>query len=135
MRADFAARRGSWFATQGALALFLGWLTRRRKLHEALCLSFVFLWAFAAPAYYYYALLAVPLLYFAEHAERWPRAIGLALLYGTSVFARAVHGGRTFEGYFAFKLSAAMGVLALALVIVFWLDGRRAAEPPAVTAE
>lgn len=135
MRADFAAKRGAWFATQGALALFLGWLARRRKLHEALCLSFVFLWAFAAPAYYYYALLAVPLLYFAERAERWPRAIGLALVFATGVFARAVHGGRTFEGYFAFKLSAALGVLALALVVVFWLDGRRTSEHAGVTLE
>lgn len=124
LRTAFEARRGSWFLVQGLVAVGLGWLAWRRRLHEALALSFVFLWSFAAPAYYYYALLLVPLLYFAEEAGRWRRALGLALVFATGVFARAVHGGRTFDGHFAFKLSAAMGVLAAALWIVFQLDGR-----------
>ena len=35
----------------------------------------------------------------------------------SGLFARAFQGGPTFQGYFAFKLSIVMGVLALYLVV------------------
>ena len=51
----------------------------------------------------------------APNVTAW--AIGLALVFGTSLLARAVHGGPTFEGHFAFKLSLGMGALALFLLV------------------
>ena len=41
---------------------------------------------------------------------------------------RAFHGGATFANYFAFKLSAVLGVLVLYLVWSAWLEERRAAR-------
>ena len=113
IRALFERRKPAWWLAQAAFAALLAWLVRRRRLHEALCLSFPLVWVLASPAYYYYALLAVPLLYFAERAARPARALGLALVFATSLAARAFHAGPTFGGHFAFKLSIVMGVLAL----------------------
>jgi len=59
-----------------------------------------------------------------ERGERWSGALGLALVFATSLFARAFQGGAAFQGYFAFKLSVVMGVLALYLVLC------AAREPP-----
>jgi energy-converting hydrogenase Eha subunit A len=113
MRALFEARKPWWWTLQALGALLVGALLRKRPLHEALCLSFAFVWFCAAPAYYYYAFLLVPLLDLAEQATRPAGALGLALVFGTSLCARAFHTGPTFGDHFAFKLSLVMGGLAL----------------------
>jgi hypothetical protein len=115
MRALFEQRRPLWWSCQALFAAALAWLLRKKPLHEALCLSFPLLWACASPAYYYYAFLVVPLLYCAEK-ERPARALGLACVFATSLFARAFHGGATFGEHFAFKLSIVMGALALVML-------------------
>jgi hypothetical protein len=113
-----------WWSGQAAFAALLAWLLRRRTLEEALCLSFPLVWSCASPAYYYYALLAVPLLHFAARPERPSRALGLALVFATSIAARFFHAGPTFGGYFAFKLSIVMGVLALYVLACAALEAR-----------
>jgi hypothetical protein len=118
LRAHFEALAPWWWLCQVLFAAGLAWLVRRRALHEALALAFAFVWCFASPAYYYYAFLLVPLCHFAERAERWSGAVGLALVFLTSPLAKSFQGGATFQGYFAFKLSLVMGVLALYVVLV-----------------
>jgi len=125
LRADFERKKPFWYALVLASALGLGWLARNRPLDEALALGFPFLWLAAAPAYYYYALLLVPLCYFAARSSTWGGALGLALVFATSVFARLVHGGRTFEGHFAFKLTLAFGVLVLVQIVLQAREARR----------
>ena len=87
-------------------------------------------WCFATPAYYYYAFLLVPLLAFVERGERWSGALGLALVFASSLFARAFQGGAAFQGYFAFKLSVVMGVLALYLVLCAARESESPKAPP-----
>lgn len=128
IRARFEAHQLQWWLLQALFALGLAFLAARRPLEEALALGFALVWFLANPAYYYYAFLVVPLLHFAGRAERGPRAAGLALVFATSLGARASHGGLRFEGHFAFKLSCVMGALALALCAVAWLESRRPAE-------
>jgi hypothetical protein len=126
IRALFERRKALWWAWQASFGAFLAWLLRRRPLHEALCLSFPLVWSFASPAYYYYAFLVVPLLWFAERLARPARALGLALVFATSLLARAFHAGPTFGGYFAFKLSFVMGVLAAYVTLAAVREARRA---------
>jgi len=125
IRALFERRKSAWWACQAAFAAFLAWATRRRALHEALCLSFPLLWFFASPAYYYYAFLVVPLLFFAERLARPERALGLALIFATSVAARFFHPGPNFGEHFAFKLSIVMGVLAAYVTLCAARGARR----------
>lgn len=130
LREDFERRRPAWYALLVAGAVGLGWIARRRPLAEALALGFPFLWLAAAPAYYYYALLLVPLCHFAARAATPGGALGLACVFATGVFARLVHGGRTFDGHFAFKFTFALGVLVLILV---WTEAREARREHSVT--
>lgn len=127
IRALFESRRPLWWACQLAFAALLAWATKKRALHEALCLSFPLVWAFAAPAYYYYAFLVVPLLFFAERLARPRRALGLALVFATGLAARLLHAGPTFGDHFAFKLSIVMGVLALYVAFLAVSSGRSGA--------
>ena len=127
IRALFEERQPAWWACQAAFAAFLAWITRQRALHEALCLSFPLLWFLASPAYYYYAFLVVPLLFFAERLARPRRALGLALIFATSLAARAFHAGPTFGEHFAFKLSIVMGVLAAYVAFFAASSARRGA--------
>jgi hypothetical protein len=128
IRARFEERALLWWTLQATVALAVAWVARRRTLEQALGLGFVLVWFLAAPAYYYYALLLVPLVACAARAAEPAGAIGLALVFATSLGARAVHGGPTFEGHFAFKLSALVGVLALWLFAEAWLADRRVAQ-------
>jgi hypothetical protein len=130
MRALFAARSTLWWSLQALAALGLGWFLRKRPLWEALCLSFAMVWLLASPAYYYYAFLLVPLLWGANAPERAPRAVALALVFATSLGARAFHAGPTFGGHFAFKLSWVMGLCAAGLLACAALDRRRARPDP-----
>jgi hypothetical protein len=124
IRARFEERRAIWIVAQAGFVALLAWLVRRRTLCEALGLAFVLVWSLAAPAYYYYAFLLVPLVWFADRLDLRGRALGLALLFATSVLARAVHGGLAFEGHFDFKLSAAFGALAAYMVASAVLEER-----------
>ncbi len=130
LRAHFAALRPLWWTCQALFVAGLAWLVRRRPLHEALGLSFALVWCAATPAYYYYAFLLVPLLFFVERARRPSGALGLALVFATSLFARAFQASPTFGGYFAFKLSLVMGALALYLVLEAALEARRSRPAP-----
>jgi hypothetical protein len=127
IRARFEERKSVWWTCQAAFAALLAWATKKRALHEALCLSFPFVWSFASPAYYYYAFLVVPLLFFAERLARPRHALGLALVFATSIAARFFHGGPTFGGHFAFKLSIVMGVLAAYVAFLAASSARRGA--------
>ncbi|NOT29908.1 MAG: hypothetical protein HOP15_05595, partial [Planctomycetes bacterium] len=132
LRARFEELRPLWWTAQALFVAGLAWLVRKRPLHEALGLSFALVWCLATPAYYYYAFLLVPLLWFAERSERVTGALGLALVFASGLLARAFQGGATFQNYFAFKLSAVMGVLALYLVVSAVLEERgrpRSAAP------
>jgi hypothetical protein len=129
IRALFERRAPLWWGCQALFAAGLAWLTRKRPLHEALCLSFPLVWFLASPAYYYYAVLVVPLLHFAERPESRTRALGLALVFATSLLARAFHGGATFAGHFAFKLSIVMGALALYQALSAALEARPRPAP------
>ncbi len=126
LRAHFERLAPLWWVCQALFAACLGWLVRRRPLHEALALSFALVWCLATPAYYYYACLLVPLIHFAARAERWGGALGLALVFASGLCARAFQGGPTFGGYFAFKLSLVMGVLVVYLVAESVWTERRA---------
>lgn len=122
IRARFEERRALWWSLQAAGAVALALFLRRRPLDEALCLSYPFVWLAASPAYYYYALLLVPALWGAARLARPARAVALALVFATSLCARAFHGGPTFQGHFAFKLSLVMGLLALGLLVCARLE-------------
>ncbi|MSR63286.1 MAG: hypothetical protein EXS08_12660 [Planctomycetes bacterium] len=126
LRANFEERQALWWACQALFVAGLAWLVRRRSLTEALGLAFALVWCLTSPAYYYYAFLVVPLLYCAADLARPTRALGLALIFATSLAARALHGGATFGNYFAFKFSCVIGVLALYLVCSAWFEQRRA---------
>lgn len=129
IRARFEQRKLAWFALQGGVAVLVAWVARRKPLEQALALGFVLVWSLASPAYYYYALLAVPLVALAARAGSWIHAVGLALVFATSLGARAVHGGPMFLEHFAFKLSAIMGVLALyQLASAAWESRRSSPE-------
>ncbi len=124
LRTRFEERRSWWWACQALFAATVAWVLREKPAHEALALGFALVYFAAAPAYYYYALLLVPLLYCAGALERPARAIGLALLFGTSVYARAIHPGREMTLEFSFRLSVAFGLVVLFLLASAALERR-----------
>lgn len=67
----------------------------------------------------------MPLLHFAARPELVLRAIGLALVFATSIGARFFHAGPTFGEHFAFKLSIVMGVLAAYVTLAAARGARR----------
>jgi hypothetical protein len=133
LRALFAGRRAAWWTCQAFFALLLAGALRRRPPHEGFALGFVLVYALAAPAYYYYALLLVPLCFLADAPERAGRALGLALVFGTGLGARALASGREITLALSYQLSLVMGFLALYLLALAWLERPRSAagsRPP-----
>jgi hypothetical protein len=127
IRALFERREVLWWLCQGVFAVLLALVLRRRPSHEALALSFVMVWCLVAPAYYYYALLVVPLTWCAARCERWDRAVGLALLFATGLVGRAFHPGRELTLQHSFLLALSFGLVAVTLCVMVVLEERRAA--------
>ena len=125
LRARFEEQALLWWTLQALFVALWAWVVRKRPEHEALALGFVLVWCLTAPAYYYYVVLLVPFLFLVEHMERPGRAFGLALLFATTLVARWVHPGREMTLDSSFALSCALGVLALALLLVAALESRR----------
>jgi hypothetical protein len=113
-------RTGIGFAVRLAALAAFAFAVRRLAPHRALALGFVPLFVLVAPTYYYYVVIALPFLFFAERAERPAHAAGLALLYvwGAAGFALYARWDQYFPTTFwcsAIGLAVAIHMIALAL--------------------
>ena len=137
------AAAGSAFQTQGAQgtlfhAIQLGVLlvsiplVRKLEPFEALCFGIVPAFFLVAATYYYYIMILVPALFFASKIDRWPRAIGLALIFLEGMIAHYGHHvwDRSLQQFFM--------ISCMVMVIVVYLmaiSGAKWLEKPESPAE
>ncbi len=83
--AIYRENQGLWWSIQ-AIVLFLCLIAvKGLKDHQALAFSFAPFFFMTAPTYYYYIMLAAPLILFTSELERPTRALGLAWMFFTAM--------------------------------------------------
>lgn len=89
--AAFEAHQTLWRVMMAVFLLALVWPARRLEDYETIPFGFAPAFFLAAPTFYYYVMLVVPLLLFAPKLYSWPRAIGLASLFVFSSLAYVIN--------------------------------------------
>jgi len=114
------------------LLLIAAFPVRKIEDYETVPYSFVPAFFLTAPTFYYYVMLIVPLFLFAPKIARFPRAVGLAGIFGFSFIAYVLYHDLPLEFKLCFLLSCLLQALVLCMMAVsFW--AREPAAAPAVT--
>lgn len=113
-----------------ALALLLTVLAvRNLPPHRALILGFVPVFFLIAPTYYYMVMLVVPFLFFAEEGERWPRALGMVLMFATAYVGHALYLEHSRSWMTFFWVSALIFAACVYMVLTGLLTARPKGDP------
>jgi hypothetical protein len=93
---------------------------RRLEPHRALAWGFVPLYFLVAPTYYYYIVLLVPFVFFAERMHRPWSLVGVVYLFAMGAVGYAAYG-RWEQGFTTYWLSSvlAFGVALLMFVVAY----------------
>ncbi|HOV31917.1 MAG TPA: hypothetical protein PLX23_00970 [Candidatus Hydrogenedens sp.] len=115
----YKEQAGRWWATMGIMLILCLIAARKLSAYESFIFGFVPCFFLASPTYYYYIMLAVPLLFFSTKSDCIPRAIALIWLY-ISVMA----------GYFFYTMWEQefatyywLGCMIFVMCIYMWLIG------------
>lgn len=111
-------------------------LVRKLEPFEALCFGIVPAFFLVAATYYYYIMILVPALFFAAKLDRWPRAVGLTLIFLEGMIAHYGHHvwDRSLQQFFMIScMVMVIVVYMMALSGAKWLE-KPAAQPEASTA-
>ena len=105
----------TWWAIQAAMLLFCLFAVRGLKDHMAFVFGFVPCFFLVAPTYYYYVMLAVPLLFFTVEMERPTRALGAVWLFLTAM------AGYYFNSMWVQKFPTYFWLAFMLLLLVFYM--------------
>jgi hypothetical protein len=122
-QAIFASNQTWWWLIQAGVLVI--WLLSLRRLrdYEAMAYGFVPVYFLTAPTYYYYAMLLVPLFFFAPQLrESRLRLAGVVVLLGTTAsYEEMVRAfGRNVETSFA--TSCLLLALSIYMLVVAYLS-------------
>lgn len=131
----FQQHQTLWRVIMGVVLLATAFLTRKLEDYETLPLGFIPVFFLAAPTFYYYVMLLVPLFLFVPKTERLPRVFGVMLMFGVSIAAYAT--GFRYEHNFTFFYICSWMLLSLCAYIALTalLPVPVAAATPAATPE
>ena len=85
MKDYFDNNQSKWHAILAVILLISAFLVVKLEDYEAIPYCFVLAFFMAAPTFYYYVMLIVPLLFFAPKLKLPNRAMGLILLFSFSI--------------------------------------------------
>lgn len=117
----FEARATLWWAIQVAMLGLCVFLVRNLEDYEAAAFSFVPVFFLVAPTYYYYIMLLVPFLFFAPSFEKPSSAIGLILMFLSSMVAYQFYSayGRELPLFYALSMMALLVVIYMMAMSCF----------------
>jgi hypothetical protein len=104
-------------AVQVAVLIAGGFAVRRLEPHRALAWGFVPLYFLFAPTYYYYIVLLLPFLFFAERLDRPSSLAGVVYLFVMGALGHAAYA-RWEQGFTTYWLSSVLA-LGVALLMFF----------------
>lgn len=133
--AAFEAHRVAWLATQAVVLILTFVAARRLRDYEALALGFVPVFFLAAPTFYYYVILIVPILFFLPRIEQIPYTLGAVVFFAFSIAGYVLHQLWNLGYFLSFLLSAMLFVvciymLGVSLVVAPVAETVAAAQSP-----
>lgn len=114
----FEEHRTAWWAIQAAVLLFAFFAVRRLEDYETIPFGFLPAFFLAAPTFYYYVMLIVPLFLFLPKASNTGRALGLCLMFLFSIVAYLLHLAWPINFFLCFLLSCGLLLLCGYLSVV-----------------
>jgi hypothetical protein len=121
--ARYDQKRGDWWTIQLlVLALTLAGAAGLKD-HRAYILGFVPLFFLVSPTYYYYVMLLLPFLFFAERLDEPRYAAGLALMFMTGLSGYGLYSlwKQTYPTYY--WLSVQVMVMSLYMLALAFAEG------------
>ena len=91
--AQAAGSTAAWTVVAGLLLVPAVTFVRALEDYEAVAYGFIFIYMLSLAAYYYYLVLAVPLLFFAPSLDKLQSALGTAFMFFTGFFGYLLFTG------------------------------------------
>ncbi len=107
-----------WWTIQAVVILLSAFLVLRLDDYEAVAYGYVLVFFLVAPTYYYHVMLVVPFLFFAGKMGRPMRAVGLIMMFATSMIAYKLYlmWDRGYKLYFTISCMLLVNVLYMMVV-------------------
>ena len=118
-----------WWIIQAFVLLVSVFLVQKLEDYEAMAYSFVPTFFLVSVTYYYYVMLLVPFLFFAPKLERPTRAIGLIMMFISSMVAYKCHPVWRFSFPLFFTFSCMTLALVLYMMALALLDAFKKETP------
>jgi hypothetical protein len=126
----FSAHKIIWWGIQAVVLGVSFFLVLTLEDYEALAYGYVPAFFMFAPTYYYHVMLIVPFLFFAAKTDYPSRAVGLVIMFATSIVSYQLYGrwDRGWALFFTISCMLLTFVLYL-MALSLWSRFSVAAEP------
>jgi len=133
----YRERPFEWACIMAAVLLLSFLCIRGMATYEATAFSFVPLFFLVSPTYYYYIMLAVPLLFFTSALHKPSRAFGAMLLLGSGIPGHWFYKmwAQEFPTYYWHSVYLLIFVALYMLLLGCWETWRYMRRPPALRVE